>query len=101
MWQLIRERDVVMKKFMDQWNSISGLDGIIMASAPYISTPHDQFTHAGYTGIWNVLDYPAAVFPCGVVADETIDVKLDPTVPGLNTLDEETRDACKLRRISP
>lgn len=85
-----------MKETMDQWNSLTGLDGIIMATAPYISTPHSKYTHTGYTGIWNLLDYPAAVFPCGVVADEMVDIKPDSSVPGFTKLDEETRDACKL-----
>lgn len=96
MWQLIQERNAIMKETMDRWNSFTGLDGIIMASAPYISTPHDMFKHAGYTGIWNVLDYPSAVFPCGIAANSAIDVKANSNLPGLNSFDEATRDACEL-----
>jgi hypothetical protein len=30
--------------------------------------------YLSYTAIWNLLDYPGAVFPTGLVADPTVDV---------------------------
>jgi hypothetical protein len=48
-----------------------------------------------YTGIWNLLDYTAAVFPSGVFADENIDVKDDENLPVLSPADKTTKDRCK------
>ena len=95
MWQLQRERNQVWKEWLDQWNDIEGLDGIIMAAAPYISAKHSKYTHAGYTGLFNFLDYSVAVFPCGVVGDRDIDVRRSDEPPELNAQDKATREECK------
>lgn len=42
--------------------------------------PHDQSRYWGYTAIWNLLDYPGAVFPVTTV-DPTKDVKDESYVP--------------------
>ena len=43
------------------------LDAILMPTAPHTALPHDQWTSASYTGLWNYLDYPAIVIPVDVV----------------------------------
>ncbi|KFY64644.1 hypothetical protein V496_03132 [Pseudogymnoascus sp. VKM F-4515 (FW-2607)] len=53
MWHLQRERNQMRKEWRDQRNDIEGLDGIIMAAAPYISAKHSNYTHAGYKGVFN------------------------------------------------
>ncbi|KFY15664.1 hypothetical protein V492_01861 [Pseudogymnoascus sp. VKM F-4246] len=92
MWQLQRERNQIWKEWLDQWNGIEGLDGIIMAAAPYISAKHSKYTHSGYTGLFNLLDYSAAVFPCGVIGDRDVDVRKTDEPPELNPLDKATRE---------
>ncbi|OBT40009.1 hypothetical protein VE00_09405 [Pseudogymnoascus sp. WSF 3629] len=92
MWQLQRERNQIWKEWLDQWNEIEGLDGIIMAAAPYISAKHSKYTHAGYTGLFNLLDYSVAVFPCGVIGDREIDVRKADEPPELNEVDKATRE---------
>ncbi|KFX97279.1 hypothetical protein V490_02861 [Pseudogymnoascus sp. VKM F-3557] len=92
LWQLHRERNQIWKEWLDQWNDIEGLDGLIMAAAPYISAKHSKYTHAGYTGLFNLLDYSAAVFPCGVIGDRDIDVRKMDEPPELNAADKATRE---------
>lgn len=40
---------------------------------PYAGAEHGKFTYGGYTGVYNLLDYSAVSFPCGVNADKKID----------------------------
>lgn len=96
LWQLQRERNQIWKEWLDQWNAAEGLDGLLMATAPYIAARHLNYKHIGYTALFNLLDYSAAVFPSGVVADKDIDVKRTDDLPELNPLDKATRDDCKL-----
>ncbi|KAL3441704.1 amidase signature domain-containing protein, partial [Aspergillus insuetus] len=42
-------------------------------TTPYSTVEHGKFAYVGYTGVFNVLDYPAVSFPCGVVADKERD----------------------------
>lgn len=41
------------------------VDGIISPVAPSLAPPHDTTVSWTYTSHWNLLDYPAAVFPMG------------------------------------
>jgi amidase len=95
LWQLHREKNAVWKEWFDLWNEIDGLDALLMAASPYVSAKHTQFRHTGYTGLFNLLDYPAAVFPCGVSGDKEIDVRRSDDLPDLNPLDMATRAECK------
>lgn len=63
------------KEWRDQRNDIESLDGIIMAAAPYISAKHSNYTHAGYKGVFNILDYTVSVFPRGVVGGRGVGVR--------------------------
>ncbi|KAL6874716.1 amidase [Trichoderma novae-zelandiae] len=47
----------------------NGLDAILMPAAPHTALPLDSWTNATYTGLWNYLDYPAAVIPVDVVTE--------------------------------
>lgn len=47
----------------------NGLDAILMPPAPHTALPHDQWTSATYTGIWNFLDFPAVVIPMDMVRE--------------------------------
>lgn len=42
-------------------------------TTPYASVEHENFKYVGYTGVFNVLDYPAVSFPSGVKAHKEID----------------------------
>jgi amidase len=89
MWQLHLERSEFQKKYLDQWMSIEGLDAILGAYAvisidvttnepapttPYTSPENGHFKYVGYTGVYNVVDYSAVSFPCGVTANKEKDL---------------------------
>ena len=50
------------------------MDVILCPPSYGAATPHDQSRYWGYTANWNLLDYPAAVFPVTTV-DQELDVK--------------------------
>ncbi|OJA16946.1 hypothetical protein AZE42_11081 [Rhizopogon vesiculosus] len=45
-------------------------------------------TGGAYTAIWNLLDYPGAVFPTGLFADPSIDIYREPLRP-MSAADEQ------------
>ncbi|QDS74838.1 hypothetical protein FKW77_002861 [Venturia effusa] len=73
MWQLQIERTELSKAYLDRWNRCEGLDAILCPVTPYASVEHENFKYVGYTGVFNVLDYPAVSFPSGVRAHKESD----------------------------
>ncbi|KAJ5359467.1 uncharacterized protein N7496_011880 [Penicillium cataractarum] len=90
MWQLQLERNGVCKSYLDQWNE-SGIDAILCPTTPYSGVENGKFAYVGYTGVFNVLDYPAVSFPCGMYADKTIDGAYDGNEP-LSEIDSQIRN---------
>lgn len=50
------------------------VDVILCPASFGAATPHDQSRYWGYTAHWNLLDYPAAVFPVTTV-NPAVDLK--------------------------
>lgn len=73
MWQLHLERSELQRKYLEQWMSYDGLDAILAPTTPYSTVAHGDFEYVGYTGVYNVVDYSAVSFPCGVNADREKD----------------------------
>ncbi|KAF1943522.1 amidase [Clathrospora elynae] len=73
MWKLHLERSELQRQYLEQWMSHEGLDAILAPTTPYSSVPHGDFKYVGYTGVYNVVDYSAVSFPCGVAVDKEID----------------------------
>ncbi|KAF2128097.1 amidase [Dothidotthia symphoricarpi CBS 119687] len=73
LWQLHLERSEVQRQYLEQWMSYGGLDAILAPTTPYASVPHEHFKYVGYTGVYNIVDYSAVSFPCGVVVDKAKD----------------------------
>lgn len=88
MWKLHLERTELQKKFLDQWNSYGDLDAILCPTTPYSSVEHGKFKYVGYTGVFNIVDYAAASFPCGVIVSKEID-RPKPCHRPLSDLDRE------------
>ncbi|KAM0327046.1 hypothetical protein ACHAQA_006169 [Verticillium albo-atrum] len=79
LWDLCRRRDAYRTRYAKAWNDTREQDGrevdVILGPASFgAATPHDQSRYWGYTSQWNLLDYPAAVFPVTTV-DQEKDVK--------------------------
>ncbi|KAJ6084348.1 hypothetical protein N7486_011148 [Penicillium sp. IBT 16267x] len=79
-WQLNQRRDAYRKTYLDAWNaSVSktstgrAVDAIISPVAPFVASVLTENDNLDYTSIWNLLDYPAVVFPSGLRVDTTID----------------------------
>lgn len=72
MFKLNAEREKFRSKAHAHWNASalrtkSGrpVDAILTPIAPTLAPPHDSVRWWGYSSYWNLLDYPAAVFPTG------------------------------------
>ncbi|KAF4124510.1 amidase [Geosmithia morbida] len=71
-WKLTREREEYRARYAEAWTRTGGKDGReidVILCPPYFgaATPHEQARYWGYTSIWNLLDYPGAVFPVTTV----------------------------------
>jgi amidase len=77
----------------------SGVDVIISAVQPGVATAHGTAKYWSYTSLWNLLDYPALVFPTGLFVDKDID-KPDKDIKFFGSLDEEVAELCKYLRSS-
>ncbi|KAE8151059.1 amidase signature domain-containing protein [Aspergillus avenaceus] len=69
MWQIHIERNTLQCEYLDRFNE-AGIDAILCPTTPYSSVEHGKFAHIGYTGVFNLLDYSAVSFPCGVTASK-------------------------------
>jgi amidase len=72
MFRLNAEREKFRARAHAHWNASalrtkSGrpVDAILTPIAPTLAAPHDTVRWWGYSSYWNLLDYPAAVFPTG------------------------------------
>ncbi|KAE8354146.1 amidase signature domain-containing protein [Aspergillus coremiiformis] len=86
MWQIHLERNTLQKEYLQRWNA-SGIDGILCPTTPYSSVEHGKFAYVGYTGVFNVLDYSAVSFPCGVKARKELDAS-HPSHQALSDIDD-------------
>ncbi|KAJ5381672.1 uncharacterized protein N7496_004100 [Penicillium cataractarum] len=76
LWQMQVKRNSLCKSYLDRWNE-AGIDAILCPTTPYSSVKHDKFAYAGYTCVFNLLDYPAVSFPCGIKTDKAVDTPYD------------------------
>jgi hypothetical protein len=63
-------------------------------TTPYSSVKHGGFKYVGYTGVFNVVDYAAVSFPCGVTADMQRDRPIanhSPLSPDCKVVHEECK----------
>ena len=73
-------RNTLQKAYLDQWNTATSpdgrpLDGIIQAVSPWCAARLGETQrnfYAGYTGVWNLLDFSACTFPV-TFADKGLD----------------------------
>ncbi|KAL4948248.1 amidase signature domain-containing protein [Aspergillus filifer] len=72
MWQVHLKRNALCKSYLDRWNEV-GIDAVLCPVTPYSAVEHGKFAYVGYTGVFNILDYPSDSWPCGVKADKELD----------------------------
>jgi len=98
LFQIQKRRAALRKDYLDYWNSTKAstttgrpVDAIISPVAPFPPPPHGKNTNAEYTFVWNVLDYPACVFPV-----TTVDPVLDKPKPAHQFLSEADKRVYEL-----
>ena len=63
-------------------------------TTPYSSVEHGKFAYVGYTGVFNILDYPAVSFPSGVKVDKALDTPYA-AHQALSDIDATVQNICK------
>lgn len=91
LWNLQDRRTALCKRYLDRVEQ-SGVDAILGPTTPYASTTKNGgFRHVGYTGVFNILDWSATSFPCGVLVDREKDGK-EEGLEVYNEVDRQTQE---------
>lgn len=89
-WKI--EREKYRKEYAKIWNETE-VDAILCPAGPGLAPKHETAKYWGYTSQWNLLDYPAIVFPvCRAHVD--IDQKNRVSNP-MTDVDKDHWDLCK------
>jgi amidase len=86
------EREAYRKEYAKIWNDVA-VDAILCPVGPGLAPKHGTAKYWGYTSQWNLLDYPAIVFPVGK-AHADIDQKKR-SLDMMTDADGENWDLCK------
>jgi Asp-tRNA(Asn)/Glu-tRNA(Gln) amidotransferase A subunit family amidase len=93
-WALNRRKRAAQKAYLDKWSrtldpqTSRPVDVLLTPTMPHPSVPHRSCKWVGYTKVWNLLDYTAAVLPFGEV-DRAIDpAKTEDVVSGYQARNE-------------
>lgn len=90
--ELIGKREAYRARYAEIWNERESslncaIDCLIAPVAPFAAPLHGTSKWWGYTSVWNLLDYPAAVFPVTTV--DLLKDQLELDYKPRNSLDEE------------
>ncbi|KAF8264302.1 general amidase [Lactarius quietus] len=98
LFKIQKKRAMLRKEHLDHWQNTRmststgrPVDAIISPVAPFPPPPHGQYKSVAYTLIWNVLDYPACVFPV-----TKVDSVLDQPKPAHEFLSEADQKTYEL-----
>ena len=105
MWELVGKRDNYKQEYLEHWNStatgqdengkpVGVVDVILCPVGPGAAPPLNQSKYWGYTSQWNLLDYPALVFPVSQVDPEKDQVDAD--YKPRNEQDKFNHELCEL-----
>jgi amidase len=86
LWAASARRNEYRAEYAEHWNKtatglgpngepVGAVDVILCPATPSAAPKLDTSKYWGYTAQWNLLDYPAAIFPVGQVQVEKDDVK--------------------------
>lgn len=90
-WQLNKRKKAKQAAYNNMWNasrSPSGrpVDVLLVPTMPHTAIPHRTMRHAGYTKLFNFLDYSALSFPAGK-ASKALDPPSPPEHKSRNDID--------------
>jgi amidase len=93
-WELCEERDAYREAYAVHWSKTADsgkeVDVVICPSTPGVAPQHDTARYWPYTSQWNLLDYPAAIFPVAFVDPEKD--KVDEAYVPMNEQDKYNYD---------
>ncbi|KAF8548986.1 amidase [Imleria badia] len=84
-WEMHYKRDSFRHAYLQQWRK-QNIDVLLCPAYPGVAARHNTARYWAYTAMWNLLDYPAAVFPTGLAVDPKVDV-IDPTFSSMGPED--------------
>ena len=89
-WQLCQQRDAYREAYAAHWSKTADsgkeIDVIICPATPGAAPQHETARYWPYTAHWNLLDYPAAIFPVTFV-----DLEKDQVEEGYVPMNEEDK----------
>ncbi|KAJ7029895.1 amidase signature domain-containing protein, partial [Mycena alexandri] len=74
LWDSNLRRDEFRQQYFEHYNS-QNVDVVLCPVGPEPAPPLGTAKYWGYTNVWNLVDYPAAVFPTGLSFDPALDQK--------------------------
>lgn len=78
--QLVARRDAFRSQFAAHWQA-SGIDILLTPVGPTPAPAHGTAKYWNYTSFWNLVNYPAVVFPTGAHVDPAKDAEGSGYVP--------------------
>lgn len=85
LWSRNVEKGQYQGEYLDHWNSMN-IDVLLCPASAGAANPHGKSKYWCYASQWNLLDYPAVVFPVTAV-DPAVDKKDDDYTPA-NEIDK-------------
>ncbi|RAH64999.1 amidase [Aspergillus aculeatinus CBS 121060] len=90
-WQMNRTKTSMQQAYLAKWNAVRSprgkqVDVLLGPTVPHTAIRHRALKYAGYTRIWNLLDYPALVIPVDIVRKD-IDRRRESGYSPRNALD--------------
>ncbi|PNP77086.1 hypothetical protein FNYG_09555 [Fusarium nygamai] len=90
-WQLNKRKVTAQNSYLDMWNTVRSPSGkmvdlLLVPTMPHTAVPHTCCYWAGYTKVFNLLDYTALTFPAGK-ANKELDEKYNVTYEPRNEID--------------
>lgn len=81
----------LVRAMHDSWGRVGEpIDALLWVPAPHTAVPFDKYTYLGFTGLFNLIDWPAMALPLGMFVDKDIDRKVQ--VTPFNALDADIQD---------
>lgn len=55
------------------------IDAFLWVPAPHTTVPFDKYTYLGFTGLFNMIDWPALALPLNMYVDRAVDASVEVT----------------------
>ncbi|KAI0173267.1 amidase [Hypoxylon sp. FL1284] len=63
LWEAVQARDAYRTRYAQLWQETGAVDVVLCPAGPGVASKHGTSRYWPYTAHWNLLDYPAIVFP--------------------------------------